>query len=61
MRATVWHGGSAVTRFVRLNHSELDDVMVDFVAGMICSDESDTDQLIEMLNAYIPQFGEIET
>ena len=35
--------------------------MVDFVASMICSDESDTDQLIEVLNAYVPQFGEIET
>lgn len=47
--------------FVRLKHrSELDDVVVDFVAGMICGDESDIDQLTEMLNAYIPQFGEIE-
>lgn len=41
--------------------SELDDVVVEFVAGMVCSDDSDSDQLIEVLNAYIPQFGEIET
>ena len=46
---------------MRLKHrSELDDVVVDFVAGMICGDESEIDQLTEVLNAYIPQFGEIE-
>ena len=40
--------------------SELDDVVMDFVAGMICSDESDIEQLMEVLNAYVPQLGEIE-
>ena len=35
-------------------------MVVEFVAGMICSDESDIEQLIEVLNAYIPQLGEIE-
>lgn len=35
--------------------------MVEFVAGMVCTEESDIDQLIEVLAAYIPQFDEIET
>ena len=42
------------------NSTELDDVIVEFLAGMVCSDETDVEQLIEVLNAYIPQLGEIE-
>lgn len=61
MRASVRYEPIDI-RFAHLtHHSELDDVVVEFVAGMVCSDESDIDQLIEVLNAYIPQFGEIET
>ncbi|XP_065909187.1 CUE domain-containing protein 2-like [Dysidea avara] len=41
--------------------SELDDVIVEFVAGMMCSDDSDTSELTEMLIAYIPRVGEIDS
>lgn len=64
----IWGACFGLTRTILLfafvhshDHSELDDVVVEFVAGMVCSDDSDSDQLIEVLNAYIPQFGEIET
>lgn len=43
------------------SNSELDDVVVEFVASMVCSDDSDASELTEMLVAYIPRVGEIDT
>ena len=34
---------------------------MEFVAGMMCSDDSDTSELTEMLIAYIPRVGEIDS
>jgi len=34
---------------------------VEFVAGMVCSDDCDTNELTEMLIAYIPRVGEIDS
>jgi len=60
MMQGVQYTSSSLCTVICVITSELDDVIVEFLAGMVCSDETDVEQLIEILNAYIPQLGEIE-
>ena len=52
---------AVIVSYLHTSYSELDDVVVEFVAGMVCSGDCDTDELTEMLVAYIPGVGEIDS
>lgn len=52
---------TVIVSYLHISYSELDDVVVEFVAGMMCSGDCDPDELTEMLVAYIPRVGEIDS